>query len=342
MSTKTNSVAVALLGDQVAVSTGGTTGGTSPSPLVPLLHAPAPTNPLVIAVNCTGVGDETAKVQAGINQVAGTGGTLSVMGTCNVHEEKAYPSPVLRLKSNMTFKMQSGAVIKMIPTSSSLYAVLYTGSGATNINIIGGTLIGERNQHIGDSSWNRGNILDANGQNPGGEYGFGIWVNEASSNIYIEGVTAKEMWGDGFAVGGAGGGVNRNINFYGVVADDNRRQGMSLMELDGGLVRDSIFSHTDGAWPNSGIDLEPYNDGEVVKNTQILNNQFMSNHSYGVVLSGKPGLVNSITVNNNSFVNNGSGYWSQLLWGNPGTGSSYSGNTFTGSGSNGDVGFRLQ
>jgi hypothetical protein len=159
--------------------------------------------------------------------------------------------------------------------------------------------------------------------------------------VYIDGVTAQDYWGDGFTIGGAGGGNSHNVNIYNCVATRNRRQGLSVMEVVGGSVRNCVFSYTDGAWPNMGIDIEPYNAGEEVKNYIIDGNQFISNHASGVVLSGKPGLVNYITVTNNTFLNNGRGYFAAMAWPNPGVGSYYSNNIMTGNGKDYVV-FRLE
>ena len=49
----------------------------------------------------------------------------------------------------------------------------------------------------------------------------------------------------------------RTRNSARVTADNNRRQGLSIVEADGVLVTDSIFSNTHGTRPSAGIDLEP-------------------------------------------------------------------------------------
>ena len=309
-------------------------------------HAPPATSTFTVNVRDTGatgngVTNDTVAIQAAVNQVAGTGGTVLVpAGTYLVSHRSFYPRLSIDLGSNMTFKMEPGAIIKQAATTSGDYVTLYIGQ-KTNVNVVGGVLQGERAIHI-PQTYNYANTLDANGQNPGGEYGFGIWVNVQSSNVYIDGVTAQDYWGDGFTIGGAGGGNSHNVNFYNCVATRNRRLGMAVMEVIGGSVRNCTFSYTDGAWPNMGIDLEPYNAGETVDTFIMDSNTFSHNHSSGIILSGKPGLNNRITLSNNHFDSNGSGYFAAISWANPGVGSTYFGNTFVNSGSTGDIVFVMQ
>lgn len=84
------------------------------------------------------------------------------------------------------------------------------------------------------------------------------------------------MWGDGFYVGG----MSRNITFCGVVADNNRRQGLSITLADGVVVKNSVFKNTNGADPQFGIDLEP-NPNNIVNNINISTSQFSGNHNNG-------------------------------------------------------------
>jgi parallel beta-helix repeat protein len=155
--------------------------------------------------------------------------------------------------------MSSGAILRAIPNDKTGYSIIKI-DGASNINVIGGTLIGERDQHFGVA----------------GEWGMGITIRSAS-NLAIEDVTAKNGWGDGFYIGGA----SRNIKFCSVIADNNRRQGMSVISVDGMVVSNSIFKNTGGTAPQAGIDIEP-NDNDAVTNVQILKSQFIDNKGLGI------------------------------------------------------------
>ena len=305
-----------------------TTSGTPPS--TGGYHAPPPTSSLVINVRNTGAtGDgvtlDTAAIQSAINQVNGTGGTVLVpAGTYLITQERTWPYASLRLGSNMTFKMESGAIIKMKPTDLGAYTLLYI-AGKTNVNIIGGTLQGERHQHIPTTYDYATDLI--NGQNPGGEYGYGVWMEEGSRNIYIEGVTGTQMWGDAFVIGGSGGGRSYNVNFYSVYANDNRRQGLSIAEADGVTIRDSTFTNTAGAWPKCGIDIEPMGTAQFVDRVTMTNVTTTNNAGCGIILAsnGTNHNINYVTIDGCTITGNRWG----LSWLNPGVGSSFANCTIT-------------
>jgi parallel beta-helix repeat protein len=155
-------------------------------------------------------------------------------------------------------------------------------AGVSNVNIIGGTVQGDRANHT----------------DTGGEWGFGIDLR-GSNNVFVESVTARDNWGDGFYIGGNA----KNSTFCSVVADNNRRQGMSITSADGIVVKNSIFKNTHGASPQSGIDIEP-NAGERVDNAQILNSQFLNNASAGVEFYLDVGTTSNVLVSGNTMTGN--------------------------------------
>ena len=63
-----------------------------------------------------------------------------------------------------------------------------------------------------------------------GQYGYGIHIGRGAEHVTIYGVTARKMWGDGFIVAGA-----KDVAFCSVIADRNRRQGLSVIEAAGHL-----------------------------------------------------------------------------------------------------------
>ncbi len=250
---------------------------------------PPPISPLVknakeYGAQGDGVTNDTFAIQSAIDQIAGTGGTVTIpkgvyMINANTH---------ILLKSNMTFFMDNGAILKAMPNDREKNGILKI-ENAENINIIGGQLQGERNQHQGTT----------------GEWGMGLEIY-ASKNIAIEGVTATDNWGDGFYVG------NRatQIQFCSVTADNNRRQGLSVTSADGITINNSVFMNTNGALPMDGIDLEP-NKGETVMNVQILNSKFLNNKGSGIEsvvaddLTGRA-FVKQVIIDHNTVFKNGS------------------------------------
>jgi parallel beta-helix repeat protein len=135
-------------------------------------------------------------------------------------------------------------------------------ANARNVNILGGVIEGERNDHLGSE----------------GQWGMGISLLNAQ-DVVVEGVTVRDCWGDGFYVGGATG--CSNITFCRVTADRNRRQGLSIVNAVGVVVLDSTFKNTSGTDPQCGVDLEP-NAHQTVKGVRIRRCTFTNNAGGGM------------------------------------------------------------
>jgi polygalacturonase len=241
-----------------ATNNGGTGYGTQMS----FTSSELSVNVMSTGATGNGVTDDTAAIQAAINQVAGTGGTVIVPdGTYMINAIQNGWQGLL-LTSNMTFSMSSGAVLKAFPNNRANYVIVMVRS-VSNVKIIGGTVQGERYGHTGT----------------GGESGHGI-VIDSGNNITIDGVTTKDCWGDGIFISGYPVTTpSTNITVKNVVSDSNRRQGLSVVSADGVIIQNSIFKNTIGTLPEAGIDLEPDGNATLgVKNIQILNCQCFNNH----------------------------------------------------------------
>jgi polygalacturonase len=246
--------------------------------------AKAPASSLVVTVKDWGAkgdgrADDTAALQNAIDEIAGTGGTVFVPdGTYMVD---AVGEKRLTLKSDMTLKLSKGAILKAIPNSSAYYSLL-TISGVSNVNVVGGTLEGERKEHKGEA----------------GEWGMGIFIDRGAKHITISGVSSKDMWGDGFYVQGA-----TDVKLCSVIADNNRRQGLSIIAADGVLVTNSVFRNTQGTRPSAGIDLEPDQATQKITNVRIENSQFFDNAGAGIQIGGR-GRVAEVEITSNVFGSN--------------------------------------
>lgn len=223
-----------------------------------------------------GVTDDTAALQRAINAAAGTGGTVLVPdGTYLVNPVAVTTSGnhAIQLRNNMTFRMSSGAVLKAKPTSAGTYTILMV-SAVSNVQIVGGTIVGERYTHTGS----------------GGESGMCVGITD-SQHVKVQGVTAREAWGDGFYVGGA----SSDISLCGVTADANRRAGISITRVTGLSVRNSVFSNTGGTLPESGLNVEP-NSGETVNQVVVNNCIFQGNKGGGIQVGPALALTGSAFV----------------------------------------------
>jgi hypothetical protein len=188
----------------------------------------------------------------------------------------------LALKSDMTLKLAKDAILKAIPNDSRKYSVLSI-SDVSNVAVVGGTIEGDRTEHQGKA----------------GEAGMGIRIDRGAKDVTIAGVTSRKMWGDGFYVEDA-----KNTKFCAVTADNNRRQGLSIVEADGVLVTDSIFSNTHGTRPSAGIDLEPDQPSQKIVNIRIEKSKFLNNAGPGIEIAGKRGAVAKVELSRNMFRGN--------------------------------------
>lgn len=226
-----------------------------------------------------GKADDTGAFRDAVGEVAGTGGTVYVPD--GVYMIDAVEKGI-KLKSDMTLKLAPGAVLKAIPNKARNYSVVDI-AGADNVTVTGGTLEGERSQHKGK----------------GGEGGMGLRIVRGSKHIVVSGVTAKEMWGDGFYVKDA-----TDVKFCAVTAIHNRRQGLSIVDANGVLITHSTFRDTRGTPPAAGVDLEPDRPEQKIKNVQILESEFANNVGGGIKLHGKKSTISNVEIKRNRFRNN--------------------------------------
>ncbi len=279
----------------LACSGGNPQGLQDAPPIVDACVPAAPTGPTfnvkdaLFGAKGDGVTDDTAAIQKAVDAAGGTGGRVWVpAGTYRINPV-AVGSRGLLLKGNLTFAMEAGAVLKAIPNSASNYAILQI-SGAQNVTITGGVLEGDRSTHTGTT----------------GEWGHGLSIGGGAMGIRVIGLTSRECWGDGFYVG-----TSSDVTFCGVVADHNRRQGMSVTQVTNLLVRDSTFKNTGGTLPEAGLDLEP-NVGETVNHVLISGCTFTGNAGGGIqdgvpiANTGKAWILD-LTIDACTFTGNGVG-----------------------------------
>jgi parallel beta-helix repeat protein len=182
------------------------------------------------------------------------------------------------LKDNMTLAMDPNAVLMVKPNALKRYYLITT-AGASNVEIYGGQLVGDRNKH----------------KSTVGEWGYGIQIGKGSQHVRIHDIKISDMWGDGICTGG----YPDDIVIQRVLSTNNRRQGLSITTATNVKVLDSEFSFTNGTKPMYGIDIEPDNpDKNYARNILIQGNYFHDN-----VAGGVQPYKNSqnVTIKNNRF-----------------------------------------
>lgn len=190
--------------------------------------------------------DDTASIQTALgynNNINVPAGTYMVNAVTNI-----------KPNSNNKITLDNDATIKAITNSENGYAIFYI-DNAENVEISGGTIQGERTTHTGVS----------------GEGGHCINVYNDTDNIYIHDITLKDGWGDGLYVHSTG--VVRTERVH---TSNCRRNGYSIVAVQGFSSTDDIIENISGTAPQSGIDIEPNTATNVIKDV-VINNIFIKN-----------------------------------------------------------------
>lgn len=173
---------------------------------------------------------------------------------------------LFRVYSNTELILNGTITINNISFPS--YNIIFC-SNAKNIIISGGKIIGDIDSHIGTD----------------GEFGYGITL-ASCENVVIKDINISKCWGDGIAIlrdnwdSPTDVRPCKNITIDNVICDSNRRQGLSVIALEGGLIRNSKFINTGTikyTAPGYGIDLEPNNQYEQIKDVVIDSCEFTNN-----------------------------------------------------------------
>ena len=225
-----------------------------------------------------GVSDDTAAIQRAIDAVSAAGGGIVDIPAGNYmintlyQTGNSYEKAGLVLKSNIIVRIASGATLYAIPNGEKSYQ-MFSITHVDNVHIVGGRLIGDRDNHIGNL----------------GQTGYGVRITDAT-NVVIEDLYAGEFWGDGVFLGEN----SKNITIYKVICDHNRRQGMSIVGGQNVKILESEFKRSDGTPPKSGIDIEPEGDYPIAKDIEIRGCLFEGNTT-GFVVSNQ--YSNSVAAN---------------------------------------------
>lgn len=214
--------------------------------------------------------DSTAALQAAINSGADTV-IVRNMGS------PWYVTPIT-LASNQHITFQTGVEVDAKPGAFLTdNQCLFTASAKTNITLdgYGATLKMQKAAYTTGEHRHGLNIL-------------------SSSNITVQGLTIKDTGGDGIYLGTTGTTkYNSNVTLTDVVSDNNRRQGISIISVDGLTVNRCSFINTTGTVPAAGMDFEPNAASHRLTNVNVSNTTIYGNDGWGV-------LVYDIYQNNTS------------------------------------------
>lgn len=192
----------------------------------------------------------------------------------------------IKIGSDKTITFQTGSELRLKPTSLGNYSVVKI-ANASNVTLYNPVIIGDRFTHLGTS----------------GEWGMGIGIY-GSTNVKIYNAKVTDCWGDGIYLGQADGRINnKNIIIKDAYLRKNRRDGITIIGVDG-LLLDNLYSgYSDGTLPMCGINIEPNNIYSEVKNVRINNPRTENNGKNGIQIGlrrmlGSTNKYSDITVVN--------------------------------------------
>lgn len=194
---------------------------------------------------------DTAALQSALDAAAG--------GKLLIPRQRSgfYLTGQLYIRSDTVIEFEPGTVVQAVDTLSrkAPYERMIRIKNAVNVFIAGNGATLQMNKAAYNSG-EQAHIFDISG----------------SSNVLIERINANDSGGDGFYVGAyeASQPYSRNIILRECRASNNRRQGLSVITVDGLLVENCRFDRTDGTAPKSGVDIEPNSALERLKNIRFV------------------------------------------------------------------------
>ncbi len=192
----------------------------------------------------------------------------------------------LKLPSNMEIEFEDGAEIKALPGAFKRNTdMLMKAQHCTNL-----TLHGKGFVTMLKSEYQQNPKLYLPGEH---RHTLGLFGCES---VRIEGLTLRSSGGDGIYVNRV-----KNLVIENVVLDDHHRQGISVINAENLLLRNSLIKNTKGTAPECGIDFEPNGPEERLVNCRVENCRFENNAESGInvslVLTSKSTPVDIVVEN---------------------------------------------
>lgn len=200
-----------------------------------------------------GVANDTVAIQAALN--AASGKTLVINKPTN-----KYIAGELTIPSNIRIELDPGTIIEsnatLLPGNKRLFNI-----SGTNVHIVG---YGATLQMVkaGFSS----------------EYNHGIYIIGATGQIVIEGIASNDSGGDGFYVKSP----LADVTFRDCRANNNRRQGVSIVECKSFADYRGTYTGTTGTAPSAGVDIEPNDPADILGPIRMYDTVATANNGAGI------------------------------------------------------------
>ena len=257
--------------DAMDAAMGGDVAG-----LVPVVAGKVGKGDIVVNVRDHGAkGDGTTLDHAAINGAIAAGAGRTVYLPAGTYLVDAVAG-IKMWTPGVRLLLDPGATIKAQPNSAAGYSMIEV--NAADCVIEGGTIQGDGTAHTGTT----------------GEQGHCIVTAAGASRLRIQGVRVTKAWGDGIALQGGAA----DVSVIDCEADDNRRQGMSIIAAVRPRVVGGVYKNTgvsQGTAPMAGIDVEPNAAGAVTDCT-ISGVMLSTNKGPGLQIATAAGSTAEVTV----------------------------------------------
>gem|GEM_PF-1481845 len=113
-----------------------------------------------------------------------------------------------------------------------------------------------------------------------------IFMINGASDVTIRKARANNSGGDGFYIGAYKSKKTycENITILSSSANNNRRQGLSIITGKNILIDGSSFNSSSGADPESGLDIEPSKATDILQDIKIRNSTMSNNKKRGMMI----------------------------------------------------------
>ena len=183
----------------------------------------------------------------------------------------------IRLRSNQELIFEDGVHIRALPGGyKDRNDCLFLGNNVENVVMRG----------RGDAvlSMNKKDYQDPKLYQPG------EWRHTVSlrgcRNVTVKDLTIRSSGGDGvYIAGGKRLWEKNDILLENLLLDDHHRQGVSVISVNGLVIRNCRIQNTNGIQPMCGIDFEPNSPADDVSNCLIEETEFLNNARAGVMIS---------------------------------------------------------
>lgn len=228
-----------------------------------------------------GSNDDTANIQKALDTCA----------TILVPDGTYMVNAITHISINTGNKLflNNNTTIKAITNSANNYAIIHI-SNAKDVEISGGTIEGDRETHTAST----------------GEWGMCVSIVDGSDNVYIHDINLINAWGDGLYCNTTG-----SVRTERVYVKDARRNGYSIISADNFISNQDVIEDTHGTSPQSGVDIEPNLDTDILNNV-IFNDLTTKNNSANGFIAALRGVSGvNIKLNNLKSIGDNRGIWVQ-------------------------------